>query len=376
MIRKFLIKYHTDGELTFFLQQMAEQGQALKKVVGNNFYFENRAYDGRRVCALTLYRAGNEFSTELQVREELTRIRKKGWDCICVGKQETLKDSRRHVYLTEEVFRSPVPTADDCSEKRAQIRGKFKSLSNLLLCTIYLTALYFLFSTSLIKVVTNNLYIAFSAVFVLLLVLCSVLCLMAFANCFFIGRKNRILDTSTKILSCVLLLFAMFLACDSFFRNRGHSERIKIGTSVYHLYSDDIPVRLENLGANTSNVYRTTRYVSSESFAGEEVYCFDESFGIKEGDSVYDDSHISDVSFVSYTLFTSDYRLLRDAVASQIIPDGSVRKPDIELFLGTEYVFESQSGSFSICNGNRILMIRSGFNLSPEHLMIFRKALL
>lgn len=373
MVRKFLIKYHTDAEITSFLQKMAEQGHAFSKVAGNNFFFEDRPYDGRRFCALTLYRTGNEFSTELQVREELTRIRKQGWDCVAVGKQETLKDSRRHVYLIEEKPGSAIPLAEDRSEKRAQIRGKFKSLSNLMMCALYLGALIFLLSTSLIKVVSDNSYIFFTVLFALLIALCCVLSLGAFVNCFFTGKKNRLLDLSTEIMMYVLIAFAAFLAFDSFVQDRGQSERIKIGTSVYHLYSDDIPVKLEDLGADTDNFYRTTRNSSSSSFASEQVYCFDESFGIKEGETVYDDSSVSDVSFISYTFFSSPYEFLRDSVSSQIIPSGSVRRTELEEKLGLQQVFSSPSGAFCLCNKDIVLMVRSGFPLSEDNLKLFTK---
>ncbi len=373
MVRKFLIKYHTDAEITAFLQKMAEQGHALSKVVGNNFFFEERPYAGARVCALTLYRTGNEFSTELQVREELTRIRKQGWDCLVVGKQETLKDSCRHVYLIEEIRGSSIPVAEDRSEKRAQLRGKFKSFSNLLLCALYTGALVFLLSTSLIKVVTDNAYIVLTVLFTLLMAMCCFLCIAAFVNCFFIGKKNRLIDISTNVLLYVLILFATFLFLDSFAQDRGHSERLKIGTSVYHLYSDDVPVSLENLGADTSNIYRTTRYLASESFAAKQVYCFDESFGIKEGQTVYDNSSVSDVLFVSYTFFNSPYAFLRNAVASQIIPSGSVRRTELEKCLGLQQVFSSPSGTYCLCNGDRVLMIKSGFFISEENLKLFTK---
>lgn len=375
MVRKFLIKYHTDAEITAFLQKNAQEGYCLTGVKGNDFNFEKRTFDGRRLCALTLYRTGSEFSTELQIREKLTEIRKNGWDCICIGKPENLKDSRRHVYLIEEKNGSFLPVSDERSEKRPQIRGKFKSISNLLLCALYVSALVFLFSTSLIKVVTNNLYIVFAAVFTLLLTVCGVLCLAAFINCFFIGKKNRILDISTQITAYALILFALFLAADSFLHDRGKSERIKIGTSVYHLYSDDIPVRLENLGADTSGKYRTSRYISSESFVAGEIYCFDESFGVQEGSTVYDNSQKTGVSFISYTVFTSKSAFLRDTVASQVIPHSSVRRPDMEKSLGADLVFESQTGAYSVCCGNSILIIKSGFALTADSLRLFVETL-
>ena len=363
----FLIKYHTDAELSAFLQSKAEDGFALVKVKGNTFYFENKPYDKRRVCALTLYRTGGELSTEMQVREQLPFIRKNGWDCITVGKQETLKDTRRHVYLIEEKPGSDLPVSDARMQKRAQIRGKFKALSNALLCTLYLIFFSFLLSTSLTKIVTGNFYIFCTALFALLLAVSCVLCFWTLADVFFINRKPHLLDVSTKFISVLLVFLFAFLICDVFVQDRGRAERIKIGTSVYHLYSDSIPVDLEDLGFDASLPYRTTRHTESSSFLASSSYCFDESFGIKEADNIYESSSVSGVLFVSYTRITSKFAFIRNAAVFQNSPKGSVRDRELEKKLKVDEAY-TLGTVITLCKGDSVMLIKSGVPLTEMQL--------
>ena len=371
-VRKFLmIKYHSDSDISAFLQSNAEQGLALKRVNGNYFYFVKKPYDGRRVCARSLYRVGNEFSTELQIREELTRIRKTGWDCITIGKQETLKDIKRHVYLIEEIKDSALPEINDKSEKKAEKRGKLQSLSNLALCAVYVAVVSLLFSSSIIKVVTNNLYIVFAFLFSLLLVLCSVICLWSYLDVFFIKKRKRLLDFATKAVSICLIAFSMFLIFDSVIQDRGQSDRVKIGASSYQLYHDSIPVNLDTLGLDTSAPYRTTRHMNSQSVLSEYSYNFDESFGIKEGETVYDTSTKQEVCFISYTVFTSPYEWLRNAVESQSIPNGAIRNSELEKELDADRIYSANANAVIIFKGDSIITIKSGIELNPTQLAKF-----
>lgn len=365
----FMIKFHTDQEITSFLQENANAGLALVKVVGNRFYFEKRPYDGMRVCALSLYRFGDEFSTEIQVREKLATIRKTGWDCVEIGKQETLKDVRRHVYLKEEVNGSEIPVADQRSEARARLRGKFKSLSNLLLCAVLVTFLAFVFGNSLVKVLSNNLYIAFTALASLLIATCCVLSAISFADRFFIRKKAFCLDVATRFISWSLVFAALFLAFDTLTQDKSSSERVKIGSSVYNLYSDSIPLKLEDMGADTTLPYRTTRHSESESFLASYSYNFDECFGVKEGETVYDLASVSDVKVVSYTIFESRYSSIRSVAGAQLVPDICIRQPELEKVLQVDEVYMSKENDYVICNKDRILTVKSGFVLDNPALV-------
>lgn len=369
LVKKFfMIKYHTDSQLSDFLQENAQNNLAFVKTQGNYFYFEKHSYDGRRICARTLYRTGDEFSTEMQVREELARIRKTGWDCLAIGKQETLKDTKRHVYLIEEIKDAELPPIDDRSEKRAEIREKFKSISNLALCALYVATVAILFSNSLVKVVTNNLYIVFSAIFTLLLTACSVLCLWSFLNAFFIRKENRITDVATKLLSVCLIMFALFLFADSMLEDKGESERIKIGATSYKVYSDKIDVNLDTLGFDTSAPYRTTRHTESESFIAKYSYNFDESFGVKEGENIYDTSTKQEVCFISYSIFTSANKKLLNVIASQNVPSGAIRNTDLEKATGAEQVYTANNNALVVFKNNSVLTVKSGITLNSAKL--------
>lgn len=368
VVKFFMIKYHTDEEITAFLQENANSGLALVKVSGNRFYFEKRPYDGMRVCALSLYRFGDEFSTEIQVREKLTAIRKTGWDCVEIGKQETLKDVRRHVYLKEEVKGSDLPSADSRSEARARLRGKFKSLSNLILCAVLGTFIAFVFGNSLVKVLSDNLYIVFTALASLLVGACCVLSVISFADRFFIRKKAFLLDIATRFISCSLVFAALFLAFDTITQEKSSSERVKIGSSVYNLFSDSIPLRLEDIGADTSLPYRTTKHSQSKSFLSSYSYNFDECFGVKEGATVYDQASVSDVTVLSYTIFESKYSSIRSAAGAQLVPDICLRQPELEKKLDVDEVYMSRENDYVICNKDKIITIKSGFELSNSAL--------
>ncbi len=363
----YQVTRHSDEEITAFLQTKAEQGLSLKKVSGNNFLFEKKPYDGRQVCALTLYAHGHDTSTELQVREELVFLRKQGWDSVCVGKQETLNDSRRHVYLIEEIKGSEIPKADNRSETRALIRGKFKTISNLLMTLLFVSVAVFMLRGSLINIVSSNAYIVFTCFMLLFLAFLTVLCTGAFLQKFFKLFKKELLDVSTLLVFVFLILFAAFLFFDDLLTDKGVSERIKIGASSYRLYSDEIPVSLEDLGADTSGSYRTSRKTESSSFLASYLYCFDESFGILEGESVYDESTSEDVSFVRYQLFVSENEALRNIVVNQLLKGTAKYSKSLCNASECDYAFET-SDSFLLGKGNAVIFVKCGFELTEAGL--------
>lgn len=364
MVRKFFqITRHTDSELTAFLEKNRKEGRALVKVAGNSFYFENRN-DERPVCSLSLYAHGRDVSTELQVREELVFLREKGWDCICVGRAETMDDRRRHVYLRAEVENPEILIPDEESEKKAAGRGKRKAVSNLLLCTLYFTAFFLLITHSLAKVFSSDSYIfSFLLLFVFLAV-CTVYSTGAFIEKFFKRIKKPLLDLSTRLVFWFLVAFALFLLLDSFLSEKRSSESIKVGSSTYKLYSDEIPLSLEELGGRTDGSYRTTTASSSSSFLASYSSYFDESFGVKEGESVYDRSEEYEVAYISYAVFTTSWDSLRRAVEEEIYPYDKNVSLNIA---GADEAFLSQS-AYLIRKGDSIMVVKSGYTLSTDAL--------
>ncbi len=364
MVRKFFqITRHTDSELTAFLEKNRKEGRFLVKVSGNSFYFENRN-DSRPVCALSLYAHGRDVSTELQVREELVFLREKGWDSICVGRAETMDDRRRHVYLRAEVDNPEDLIPDEESEKKAQRRGKRKALSNLLLCVLYFTAFFLLITHSLAKVFSSNSYIFSFVLLFIFLAFCTVYSAGAFIERFFRKIKKPLLDLSTRLVFWFLLAFAAFLLLDSFLSEKKSSESIKVGSSTYKLYSDEIPLSLEDLGGRTDGSYRTTTASSSSSFIASYSSYFDESFGVNEGESVYDKAEEYEVAYISYAVFTTRWESLRRAVEDEIYPYNT---RESVIIAGADEAFLSGS-TYLIRKGDSIMVVRSGYTLSPDAL--------
>lgn len=345
----YQVTKHTDNEITLFLQKNREEGLALKKVTGNTFIFEKKPYDGRKVCALTLYRKGHDVSTELQVREELVYLRSKGWDTLAIGKPETLSDSRRHVYLIEEIPGSEIPKQDEKYEKKAERRGKRKALSNLVLSFLLLFVTYFLFSHSIVKVVSSNFYIFSAAILSLFLLFSFTLNLLSFFERVLKLTKKPYLDISTRVTFFFLLALFAFLLIDSFLGEAKSSERVKIGSSTYKLYSDEIPLSLEDLGGNTKGKYRTTIKRESKSFLAEYNTYFDESFGLEEGETIYDNAKMEDISYVSYSIFSSPYNWLRKRAEKELYSQNS-----------------KANNETIIREGDSFIAVKSGFPLGED----------
>lgn len=366
MVKKFFqITRHTDREITAFLRENKEKGYYLKTVKGNYFYFEKRN-DDRDVAALTLYAHGRETSTELQVREELVFLRDKGWDTICVGRPETISDKRRHVYLRAEVDDPEELISDEGSEKSAIGRGKRKAFSNLLLCLLFLSLFYVLVSESLVKVVSSTGYIISFSLLFLFLAVSFGYSIGSFIDVFFKKGEKRLLDKATRIVFYFLIAFAVFLLLDSFLSEKKSSERIKIGSSTYKLYSDDIPLTLFDLGASTKGKYRTTTKTESESFIASYKTYFDESFGLEEGESVYDSAVREEVSYISYSIFTTKNESLRRIIEDEIFPYTALEAFTLS---GADEAFR-YGNNILIRKDDSILVIRAGFTLTENALSL------
>ncbi len=359
MMKKFFqITKHTDCEITSFLEKNRKEGNYLVKVVGNYFHFDKRS-DDRPVCALSLYAHGREVSTELQVRENLVFLRQKGWDCICVGRPETMDDRRRHVYLRAEIDNPETLIPDEESEKKAQRRGKRKALSNLILCLLYFTSFFLLISHSAAKVTSSNSYIFSFALLFVFLAVCTVYSVGAFIERFFKRIKKPLLDFSTRLVFWFLLAFAIFLLLDSFLSEKKSSQSVKIGSSSYKLYSDEIPLTLDDLGGSTDGSYRTTTASESKSILASYSSYFDESFGLEAGESVYDEAKMNEVSFVSYSIYTSSSDTLRSIVENEIYPYSNRTEVSVP---GADVAFLSSS-AYLIRKNDSIMVVKSGYTL-------------
>lgn len=146
--RKFLLLgRHADEEITDFLQREAEAGWWLKENDGNEFVFVKKPYEGRRICSYAVSSQNLGSSAEDLLFDLLPDLRKSGWDLVCLGKTESIADTRRHAFLREKEASSadpvPIPQTEARCDEEALRRGLQKSISNLLLCILYLVVLVY-----------------------------------------------------------------------------------------------------------------------------------------------------------------------------------------------------------------------------------------
>ncbi len=364
MTKKFFqITRHTDSEITSFLEENRKEGNFLVKVAGNHFHFEKRN-DSHPVCALSLYAHGRDVSTELQVREELVFLREKGWNAICVGRPETMDDRRRHVYLRAEADNPDSLIPDEESEKKAARRGKRKAVSNLLLCIFYIAAFFLLISHSMAKVTSSNSYIFSFALLLVFLSVCTVYSTLAFIERFSNKIKKPFLDISTRLVFRFLLAFAVFLLLDGFLSGKKSFESVRIGSSSYKLYSDELPLTLEDLGGRTDGAYRTSMKTESASILSSYSTYFDESFGLEEGESIYDEATMSGVSYISYSIYTSSSDVLRRIVEDEIYSVSDKAEITVP---GADAAYLSGS-SCLMRKGSSIMVVKSGYTLREDAL--------
>lgn len=377
-----LLTRHSDEEITDYLQRNAEDGWSLRCVKGNRFLFERRPYDGRRVCAYTFLSRDPDSPTETQLRCELPILRKQGWDTICIGGSENIADTKRHAFLREEHPETnpnaPIPKADSSVAERSRGRGFRKALGNLVLCLVYVSCLAFVLSSDLLRVVSNDLYFVFTLLLTLALAGCTVLSVMAFVSRIrVLVRKDdgaeianggyRFLDHAARATAFMLALMVAFLVFDTVWGNRSSvGTRTQIGGENVVLYSDEVPITLEDLGADASGAYRSTRHTESSGFLASYEYSYDQSLGNESGG----------LSFIAYTVYDVPNALLRRMVTHQTMSyDGRIDTAMAQN-LGVDMVFVSRSGKQALVSkGSRTVAIRSGFELTPEALELFSSLL-
>lgn len=386
-----LLTRHSDEEITDYLQRNAEDGWWLRRAKGNRFVFERRPYAGKRICAYTFLSRDPDSPTEVQLRHELPILRKQGWDTICIGGPENIADTKRHAFLYEEHPCSQhgnvtcgttthasqctqIPKADPYVSSKSRGRGFRKALSNLVLCLLYVSCLAFVLGNDLLRVISNNLYLAFTCLLALALAGCLVLSVLAFVSrCKVIAKKDdsgeianngyRFLDHAARATAAMLVFMVAFLVFDSIWGNTSSvGTRTQIGNEKVVLYNDQVPVTLEDLGADTTGAYRSTRHVSSSGALATYDYCYDQNLGNESGT----------LSFVSYTAFDVPSAFLRSIVTHQSMSyDGRIDSTMAQK-LDVDMVFVSRSGKQAlVTKGTKTIAIRSGFDLGSNEIAQF-----
>lgn len=386
-----LLTRHSDEEITDYLQRNAEDGWWLRRAKGNRFVYERRPYAGKRICAYTFLSRDPDSPTEVQLRHELPILRKQGWDTICMGGPENIADTKRHAFLYEEHPCSQhgngtcgttthasqctqIPKADPSVSSKSRGRGFRKALSNLVLCLLYVSCLAFVLGNDLLRVISNNLYLTFTCLLALALAGCLVLSVLAFVSrCKVIAKKDdsgeiankgyRFLDHAARATAAMLVFMVAFLVFDSIWGNTSSvGTRTQIGNEKVVLYNDQVPVTLEDLGADTTGAYRSTRHVSSSGALATYDYCYDQNLGNESGT----------LSFVSYTAFDVPSAFLRRIVTHQSMPyDGRIDSAMAQE-LDIDMVFVSRSGKQAlVTKGTKTIAIRSGFDLGSNEIAQF-----
>ena len=387
-----LLTKHSDEEITDYLQRNAEDGWWLRRAKGNRFVFERRPYAGKRICAYTFLSRDPDSPTEVQLRHELPILRKQGWDTICIGGPENIADTKRHAFLYEEHPCTPlqsddtsgtasqpsqcvqIPKSDSSVSAKSRGRGFRKAMSNLVLCLLYASCLAFVLGNDLLRVISNNLYLAFTCLLALALAGCLVLSVLAFVSrCKVIAKKDdsgeiankgyRFLDHAARATAAMLVFMVAFLVFDSIWGNTSSvGTRTQIGNEKVILYNDQVPVTLEDLGADTTGAYRSTRHVSSRGSLATYDYCYDQNLGNESGT----------LSFVSYTAFDVPSAFLRRIVTHQSMSyDGRIDSTMAQE-LDIDMVFVSRSGKQAlVTKGTKTIAIRSGFDLGSNEIAQF-----
>ena len=226
--KKFLlVGQHTDEEITDFLQREAEAGWWLKENNGNWFVFIKKPYEGRRLCSYSVVSSKLGCSAEDVLYGLLPDLKKSGWGLVCLGNMENIADMRRHVFLCENepCPENPVPTPESeekCHEDALK-RGLLKSISNLLLCVLYLGVLVYA-SITKADFFASWPTVVFGITTMLMLVPSLVLSIGAVASALKARRdpdsvirsgSYRLIDTSVRLIFSMLVVLALFLVVDS-----------------------------------------------------------------------------------------------------------------------------------------------------------------
>ena len=370
--RFILLTRHTDQELTHFLQKEAEKGWWLEKNSGNRFTFVEKNCEGKKICAYTFFSRGPESSTEVQLGRELPYLRKKGWDQICVSKVENIFDSRRHAFLYMEKPTSFFPITEEDEIRKAEKRGWRKALSNLILSLIYLLGALALLLFEKVRLLTSLPYLAVYTVFLLLLLLSIWLSIKSFLWALRRRRNKdeetekgsyRALDYSTLSLSLMLFFLLTVLLVSSIWGKSGSvGERVNINGESIILYSDNLPLSLEDTFGETKGAYRTKKLEERDSFLASYIHAYDQSFG---GDE-------EGLEYISYSLFTSKFPFVRKICEKEIFSASSISDPALAEKIEVERVEKSSSSNiYLIKDGFSVLCIESSREMEEEDLKKF-----
>ena len=361
-----LLTRHTDAELTDFLQRKAEEGWMLKGNKGNIFTFKRQPYNGRRVCAVSFFSQTPDIPTIKQVRQYLPVVRRTGWDTICIGQPEDIFDSKRHVFLKEEILGAPLPTPDEREMAKAAKRGRKTALRCLATALLIVAFLLFYLTHDFLRLVTSLPHMVSGAAFALLLGTALVLAVKAIAvtqrqkrGKTGSPRDYRWLDRATLWSTVMLAGLLALLLVDSIFAPKGSmGQRVRIGGEEVVLYSDALPLTLEQVGGDVSGPYRISRFLEGGSPLASYYYGFDESLAT---------ANTEIVSYISYTVFTSPVAWIREWVAAQQIPLDAREDPETADSWGVETAYVGGNGlSLVLLQGERVVVFQSGFPLAGD----------
>jgi hypothetical protein len=374
-----LLTCHTDDEITDFLQRNAEENWWLVGNKGNRFEFEARQYQGRRICSYSFFSHDLETSTEEQLRRELPLLRRKGWDMICISGPENVTDSTRHAFLYDEHPNAespkPIPKSDNANEARSVRCSRRKSVSNLLICILFLAFALMEYRNDLFKIVSSNFYLASSLIVSILLLASIAVSFVAAVHsfCSMALRKkrpymSRFLDIGARLTLLVIAVLCFVLISLSLWSGvQGHGTRIDINGSKAIVYSDEIPIGLKELGIDTTGAYRSSIWHDSSSLIASYSHGSDEIL----------DEAADCISFVSYHRFSSRFGFLRRIAVNQLFHFQGQEDSNSAMNLGFDSMWlSSDEKSILISSGIDVMVINSGESLSKNAIDLISRSLL
>lgn len=350
-VRFMLLTRHTDEEINDLLLSEAEKGYVLTKNKGNLFYFK-KSDKKRRVVTYSFLSRENEVSTEIELRRELPYLRKNGWDMITIGGAEDIADSRRHAFLIEEIEGAEIPKAEAFTQEKAKKRSMRKCISNLVLSSLYLIFLSFLFSTDLARISSSNLYAFFGLITLILFIASFTLTLLALINAIKykkgFNKKYHLLDKSTLLTFITLLIILSFLLFDSVWSSSSHGIKYEINGKRYTLYNDDVPISLKDLG-HADAEFKSSKHIESESLLAHYSYSYEQYLG----------ECTSKEDFISYTLYSAKSKTLLNAVKKELLSKAGYLDKSLSTKLNAEVVRSKSSLEVMIEQDDKLLLIRS-----------------
>ncbi len=350
-----LLTRHTDDEITDFLQRNAENGWRFVSSRGNSFRFIRKDYDGRRLASFSFVATDPGIPTENQLRQELPRLRKQGWDVISLTGPEDIADTKRHAFLYEEHPSDSVPSSDE-DDHRVRRKALRKMISNLLVSVFYALFLAYLFFEEGMRITSSAGYLFASSAFALLFALSLFLSIRALLSTgerkrryqeYIRRQRYRDIDRSTLLITVTLLALIILLLADSLYGKPDRGEQVMIGGYETAIYSQDIPVTLADLGIEAIGEYRTTIHQEQKSFIASYGNSYEQYLG--EG--------ADPASYLGYAVYESDSRLLLSMAEDQFRRQSTGK--------GWEAIIPGQS---------YVLRIRSGFALDENQIETIKAA--